>query len=60
MPQLDLTQLVATNLAADILKALADALEQDLQDKNSDTTYKLKRQATIQGLRELAEHESSW
>lgn len=58
MPRPDLTQLVAAHLASDILRALADAFEQDLQNKYSDTEYKLKRRVTIAGLRELAEHEA--
>lgn len=53
-------ELIKGELTGDVLQAMADALEQDLKDSNSDRGYQLKRNVTIAGLRQLAQKEAEW
>lgn len=56
----EIAQLVRKFSASELLQALADAYEEDLLQNPPGTTYRLKREVTIEGLRELSKHERFW
>jgi hypothetical protein len=56
----EIAQLIRQVPASELLQALADAYEEDLRRNPPDTTYRLKREVTIEGLRALSQHERFW
>lgn len=60
MSKPDLRELIKTFPASELFQALAEAYEEDLQNHPTRTTDRLKREVTIEGLRELSDHERQW
>jgi len=55
-----LTPLLQKYPPAEFLNSLATAYDIALKEQNLPTTDRLKREVTIQGLRDLAKHEQDW
>lgn len=60
MSKPDLLELIKTLPASELFQALADAYEEDLRNHPGRISDRLKREVTIEGLRELSNHERQW
>ena len=55
-----LTLLLQKYPSAELLNSLATAYDIAIKEQNLPTSDRLKREVTIQGLRDLAKHEQDW